>query len=761
MKRSRYIFWLPFLLLGFAFTPLWSQDVPGSAELEKGLVAGKAGDDIQALKWFRKASALGNSDADKQIGDFAFAGRGDFRYQDLPSEQRVQKYDQNRVEAVKWYRKSAEEGNPDAAVKLGQDYGNGGLGVTQNTEEAKKWIQKALDEGSKDAACEMGMLYKNQLHDDQAAFQWFLKGDCYFMIGLYYDTGQAGRKDDQEAAKWWKKAGMQGDQNAQRCYENVAGTEHWPSDKPGEFEVREVLQELNSADPNWSKVKNGLQAAIQAGNSFAQGLLADYDGCTGSFRKRKETPDIPQAIHEFEDWIDRMKGSREGGLRDLQSFLRDDKDRLDSAQKRQIEGWLQGLAQKGDLDAAQVLAEGYEGGGPFSKNIELAKKYYALAEIPGTKYTGRFNALRLQMNGSPITVQGRVRGGIGSIGGETTGWVINLDQPVTFGEKKVITQLEVGSKKLSKDLEGEPLRIIGTLRWFHGVEVGDRMVVDAYQIEPQEPLPEGQVYSKDKVRMTFLPQTTLAQIDWTLSPLGTYEETPGENDGSGNLGYTVRLTYGMTVEEAAERFNGGGPVLSTLKVPEEKGEDSGGNASVTPSPTDEHPSDIPATLVGSIWKGVENGPYPGQLIHLYSFLKFGKTYVMMALLHPNIGTVQVNDFVKLTGILHIPEGAFPKAVFKTDSVEVFDKEGQHLVDSLTRAGKYAPDLVLVKFKDNIPSSTVKTLLSELGTGTHRDPQRRSFRIKLKKGMMVKAALKRLVNDTSVESAGPSYLDQKS
>lgn len=311
----RTIFCFSFLLLlSLSSASLWAQAQPGSVELEKGLAASKAGDDAQATEWFKKASALGNADADKQLGDLAWFGRGDYQYKDLPNEQRVQKYDQNRVDAVNWYRRSAEGGNPEAAVKLGQDYGSGGLGVTQNTEEAKKWYLKALDEGDKDGACGMGNLYKNELRDDKEAFQWFLKGDCYFMIGLYYETGQAGRKDEQEAAKWYKKAGMQGDQNAQRCYENVAGTEHWPTDKPGEFEVREVFHEINSADPDWSKVKNELQAAIKAGNSFAQGLLADYDGCTGSFRKRKETPDIPKAIQEFEDWIDGMKGSREGGF---------------------------------------------------------------------------------------------------------------------------------------------------------------------------------------------------------------------------------------------------------------------------------------------------------------------------------------------------------------------------------------------------------------------------------------------------------------
>ena len=48
----------------------------------------------------------------------------------------------NYTEAVKWYRKAAEQGNADAQYKLGYCYENG-KGVKQSFSEASKWYEKS------------------------------------------------------------------------------------------------------------------------------------------------------------------------------------------------------------------------------------------------------------------------------------------------------------------------------------------------------------------------------------------------------------------------------------------------------------------------------------------------------------------------------------------------------------------------------------------------------------------------------------------
>ena len=65
---------------------------------------------------------------------------------------------QDDVEAVKWYRKAAEKGDADAQVLLGLAYllGKGGQ---FNKSLAKEWLGKACDNGS-----QMGCEYYGKLN---------------------------------------------------------------------------------------------------------------------------------------------------------------------------------------------------------------------------------------------------------------------------------------------------------------------------------------------------------------------------------------------------------------------------------------------------------------------------------------------------------------------------------------------------------------------------------------------------------------------
>ncbi len=57
---------------------------------------------------------------------------------------------EDQVEAVKWYRKAAEQGIVDAQVNLGICYSDGD-GVSQDQEEAVKWYRKAAEQGNTSA----------------------------------------------------------------------------------------------------------------------------------------------------------------------------------------------------------------------------------------------------------------------------------------------------------------------------------------------------------------------------------------------------------------------------------------------------------------------------------------------------------------------------------------------------------------------------------------------------------------------------------
>ena len=54
------------------------------------------------------------------------------------------------AEAVKWFRKAAEQGHAGAQFNLGYCYMNG-IGVAKDGAEAVKWYRKAARQGDEDA----------------------------------------------------------------------------------------------------------------------------------------------------------------------------------------------------------------------------------------------------------------------------------------------------------------------------------------------------------------------------------------------------------------------------------------------------------------------------------------------------------------------------------------------------------------------------------------------------------------------------------
>jgi len=92
-----------------------------------------------AIKWFRKAADQGHSGAQVALGDMYYKGEG------------VAK---DYAEAVKWFRKAAEQGNSYAQFSLGWMYAKGG-GVAKDEAEAVKWYRMAAKQGEANAQGEL------------------------------------------------------------------------------------------------------------------------------------------------------------------------------------------------------------------------------------------------------------------------------------------------------------------------------------------------------------------------------------------------------------------------------------------------------------------------------------------------------------------------------------------------------------------------------------------------------------------------------
>ena len=96
---------------------------------------------------------------------------------------------QDHTEAVKWYRKAAEQGDAQAQFNLGWCYDNG-YGVKQDYAEAVKWYRKAAEQGDADAQ---------------------------YNLGLCYAEGKGVKQDHTEAVKWFRKAAEQGHADAAKA----------------------------------------------------------------------------------------------------------------------------------------------------------------------------------------------------------------------------------------------------------------------------------------------------------------------------------------------------------------------------------------------------------------------------------------------------------------------------------------------------------------------------------------------------------------
>jgi TPR repeat protein len=133
-------------------------------------------DDVQALKWLRKAADQDNAIAERYLAEMYFKGRG---------------VSADVAEAAKWLRLAAEQGDAQSQHNLAVLYLQG-LGVPKNAKEAVNWMHKSAVQGL--AAGQVGM-------------------------GALFENGDGVPPDPVEAVKWYR---MAVEQNDARAMSNLA-----------------------------------------------------------------------------------------------------------------------------------------------------------------------------------------------------------------------------------------------------------------------------------------------------------------------------------------------------------------------------------------------------------------------------------------------------------------------------------------------------------------------------------------------------------
>ena len=136
-----------------------------------GLKCYSSEDYKEAVKWYRKAAEQGYANAQCNLAECYYYGNGVAR---------------DDKEAVKWYRKAAEQGHARAQYSLVECYYEGN-GVARDYIEAIKWCRKAAEQGQADAQYKLA--------------------ECYY-------NGTVLAKDKKEAIKWYDKAAKQGNEGA-------------------------------------------------------------------------------------------------------------------------------------------------------------------------------------------------------------------------------------------------------------------------------------------------------------------------------------------------------------------------------------------------------------------------------------------------------------------------------------------------------------------------------------------------------------------
>jgi tetratricopeptide (TPR) repeat protein len=137
---------------------LCDQNLSGPDCLKQGENCYNRGDYEEAVKWYRKGAEQGYAKAQSNLGYMYYEGYGvtrDYR------------------EAIKWYRKSAEQGNADAQYNLGEMYQNG-KGVPANREKAIEWYRKAAGQGNetaKENLKKLGVVYDESPSTQQTNHQ--------------------------------------------------------------------------------------------------------------------------------------------------------------------------------------------------------------------------------------------------------------------------------------------------------------------------------------------------------------------------------------------------------------------------------------------------------------------------------------------------------------------------------------------------------------------------------------------------------------
>src|SRR5713101_5651402 len=115
-------------------------------------------------------------------------------------------------------RARAEKGDARSQFELGKAFYSGTLGVTKDYAEAMKWFRKAAEQNYAEAQAILGGCYAygtGVTKDEAEAAKWFRRAAeqnyalAQSILGACYEYGSGVAQDQAQAVKWYRKAAEQ------------------------------------------------------------------------------------------------------------------------------------------------------------------------------------------------------------------------------------------------------------------------------------------------------------------------------------------------------------------------------------------------------------------------------------------------------------------------------------------------------------------------------------------------------------------------
>ena len=157
--------------------------------------------DNDSVEELSRAAELGDSKAQFDLGYMYTIGIGDF--------------EADSAEALRWYRRSAEQGFARAQSVLGSAYAHG-HSLEQGFTQAATWCRLGAEQGDAEGQLCMALLYAGGCgveQDDTESARWYRlaadqgEGQAQARLGDMYANGEGGvQQDPVEADKWYRRA---------------------------------------------------------------------------------------------------------------------------------------------------------------------------------------------------------------------------------------------------------------------------------------------------------------------------------------------------------------------------------------------------------------------------------------------------------------------------------------------------------------------------------------------------------------------------